>query len=440
MRVKIGLVALLIFFFWGHSQAEMYDLTAFLALVKQNSEDLKLAAKELEMAAAQKREAWATALPKISAEGNYRRNLLETYLYVDFPTGQGGTIKQKFKITKNNEFSFTAGLLQPLFSFKIGTALKAAKQYERMSQFIFQASDQQILTFAKKGFYQALLLKKVWQLKEEAAKNAEENYQRVQNRFKAGLASEFQLYQAEVRWKNSIPEVQQAKRNYELLMYNLKTLAGIELEQPVEFSGNLEGIPPMPRPEALEDILERRPDFKAQIWEQKLRQTAVAAAKGEFLPTIDGTFAYAFSAQSDLWKLENKNNNFLLGLKVSIPIFLGGYNIAQVQKAKIELDKSRLRLQKARKQIATELKSVYLRLDQAQQNIEAAKSALQAAEKGFQIAEVSANNGLITQLELKDARLQFDSARINWYLAVYTYLDAYFDWQKAVGRVDEVVQ
>ncbi|WP_457566334.1 TolC family protein [Caldithrix abyssi] len=424
----------------GSVQAENYDLAAFIELVKKNSDDLKLAAKELEMAAAQKREAWATALPKISAEGNYRRNLLETYLYVDFPTADGSLVRQKFKITKNNEYTFTAALLQPIFSFKVGTALRAAKQYERMSQFIFQSSDQEIITFAKKGFYQALLLKRVWQLKEETVKNARENYNMVKKQYQAGLASEFQLYQAEVRWKNSIPEAQQARKNYELLLYNLKTLAGLDLEAQVDFVGNLEKVPPMPEPLSFDRIIENRPDYKAQLWEQKLRRTAVAAAKGEFLPTVDGTFAYAFSAQSDLWKLENKNNNFILGLKLSIPIFLGGYNIAQVQKAKIELDKSRLRLQKARKQIATELKSIYLRLDEAQKSIKAAESALQTAEKGFQIAQTSAQNGLITQLELKDARLQYDGARLNWYLAVYNYLDAYFDWQKAVGKVDELVE
>ena len=430
------LITLLIFS--GLAQAETYDLAAFLELVKKNSDDLKLAAKELEMAGAQKREAWATALPKISAEGNYRRNLLENYLYVDFPTAEGGFVKQKFKISRNNEYSFNAGLLQPLFSFKIGTALRAAKQYEHMSQFIYQASLQEILTFAKKGFYQALLLQRVMQLKEDAEKNAHENYLTVKNQFDAGMASEFQLYQAEVRWKNSIPEVQQARKNYELLMYNLKTLAGLDLESEIEFRGNLETVPEMPKPLDFEQILEQRPDFRAQVWEQKLRQTAVAAAKGEFLPTLDGTFAYVYSAQSDYWKFENENNNFIAGLKISIPIFLGGYNIAQVQKARIELDKSKLRLQKARKQIATELHSIYLRLDEAKQNIQAAQSALQAAEKGFQIAEVSAKNGLITQLELKDARLQFDAARLNLYNAIYNYLDAYFDWQKAVGRVEEL--
>ncbi|NOX89635.1 MAG: TolC family protein, partial [Calditrichaeota bacterium] len=385
-------------------QAKTYTLESFIDLVKKNSDDLKLAAKDLEMAKAQKREAWATALPKISAQGNYRRNLLENYLYVDFPVEGGGTVRQKFKISKTNEYSVNAVLLQPIFSFKIGTALTAAKQYERMSQFIFQASDREILTFAKKGFYQALLLKKVWQLKKDAEQNAKDNYENVKKKFENGLASEFQLYQAEVRWQNAIPETQQARKNYELLMYNLKTLAGIDPEEDVDLQGNLETYPPMPKPVSFEETLKGRPDFMARLWEQKLRKTGLKAAIGDFFPTVDGTFAYTFSAQSDLWKLENRNNNFLLGLKVSVPIFLGGYNWAQVQKAKIELDKSKIRLDKAKKQIVTELHSIYLRLDEAKERISAARKALQTADKAFNIAEVSVKNGLITQLELKDAR------------------------------------
>jgi outer membrane protein TolC len=106
---------------------------------------------------------------------------------------------------------------------------------------------------------------------------------------------------------------------------------------------------------------------------------------------------------------------------------------AQVQKAKIDLEKTRLRIQKEREAISIELRNIYLRLEESKKRIKAAKKTLATAKKAWEIAEVTAANGLATQLELKDARMVYDQARLNNYAAVYDYLDAYFDWQQAVG-------
>ena len=417
-----------------------YDLDAFLELVKQNSKDLKLAKQELNMADAVKKEAWATALPKIAAQGGYKRNLLENKLFVDMTVMAEDstyvTTTQEFKITRKNEYQFNAAINQPLFSFKIGNALTAAGQYESMMDYIYTASEQGIITFAKKGFYQALLLKKVWQIAEKSEQSAKENYDNIKNKYNNGLVSEFELLQAEVSWKNKIPETMEVKRNYDLLLANLKNFAGITDEQDLILIGSLESYPVKPERESTEDVLGIRPDFQAMIWENKLRQTGVKAAKSDYYPYLDGSFVYVFSSQSDMWKFERRNNNFILGATLTIPIYTGGYTGAQLQKARVELEKSRIKIDKNKDDISNEMTNIFLRLDEAEKRIQSAKGTLNSAEKAFKIAEVSADNGLITQLELKDTRIFNDQANLNFYKAVYDYLDAYFDWEKATGRVE----
>jgi outer membrane protein TolC len=122
-----------------------------------------------------------------------------------------------------------------------------------------------------------------------------------------------------------------------------------------------------------------------------------------------------------------------VGLNLSIPVYSGGYKQAQVKKAKIGLEKTRLKIQKEQEAISNELRNIYLRLEEAGKRIQAAKTTLETAKKAWEIAEVTAANGLATQLELKDARMVYDQARLNSYAAVYDYLDAYFDWQQSVG-------
>jgi ABC-type Fe3+-hydroxamate transport system substrate-binding protein len=45
---------------------------------------------------------------------------------------------------------------------------------------------------------------------------------------------------------------------------------------------------------------------------------------------------------------------------------------------------------------------------------------------------------MATQLELADSRVQLESAVLNFYVATFDYLDAYYDWQLAIGNVTGV--
>ena len=428
--MKKNILTLLIIFFAAQVGAQTHDLQSFLALVEKNSKDLQIARKDLDMARAIKKEAWATALPKIFAQGDYKRNLLENYLYVDFP-GMG---KQKFKISRNNEYRFNTVLQQTLFSFKVGDALTAAKQYQKLSGYVFEAQHQGVLSFAKKGFYQALLLKKVLQVSRSSLQSAKDNYKNIKDKYDNGLVSELELMQAEMRWKNQIPAVTEAEKNYRLLMENLKNFAGLKSDETLEFMGSLETYPPKPQRIKTAEALVLRPDYNALLWEKNLRKTDVKSQYSNYLPSLEGSAVFAFSSISDEWKLEDQNKNFILGLTLSIPIYTGGYTGAQVQKARINLDKTKIKIQQTREKIQVELESIYLRLDEAEQRIASTRSTLETAKKAYAIAQSSADDGLITQLDLRDTRVYLDQATLGYYFAVFDYLNAYFDWERAAGK------
>jgi outer membrane protein len=417
--------------------AETHNLQSFLSMVEKRNRDLQLAQKELDLAQTQKKEAWSRALPKISAQGSYTRNLGRRFLYIDFPDFETGeTTQQKFQISYWNEFGFNLGISQTLFSFDVGQGLKAAKQYETLTDYAYDAQYQAVMSFAKKAFFQTLLLKKVWEVSLASEENAKENYELVRKKYDNGLVSQLQLLQAEVRWKNIQPETIKAKRNYELVLNSLKTFAGIPEEEEIALEGNLDAYPSMPEEETLEGILEQRPDFNALLWEKELRETDVKARSAGYYPSLRANIVlYNLSALSDRFKLERKNITYWIGLTLNVPIWDGGQTAAQVNRARIELEKARIRVDKSKEEILTELQNVYLRLKEADTRVAAGKQGVETAEKAFQIAESSARNGLATQLELKDARLLYDQAMLNYYSAVYDYLAAYFDWELATGRV-----
>ncbi|MBN1997204.1 TolC family protein [candidate division KSB1 bacterium] len=417
-----------------------FTLEGYLNLVKKHSKDLKIAEREKYVAQANKKQALAGALPLVALTADYTRNFTDYYMYVDMGNlsalfGGGPGMPTKMKVKRENEYTANIALQQTLFSSNVMSAIKASHQYEKLTDYMYRAGEQAILTGAKILFYQTLLVKKLWDVNRETEKNAKENYENIKLKFDNGVASEFQLLQAQVRWKNAIPQTAESRRNYEMALNNLKNWAGVPVGDTLVIEGDFESLPPLPEKPSMEVILQQRPDYNALVWEQKLRQTNVTAVKNSFLPTLTANLVFAYSAQSDYYKLEQENSLWMGGIGLSLPISTGGYRLAEVQKASVELDKSRIKVDQTRDKIYNEITNIYLRLKEAHQRIESAEAVLQAAEKGFRIAEHSARSGLATQLELKDARVGYDQAMMYKYSAAFDYLQACFEWQMAIGRL-----
>lgn len=433
--MKITKYIFMFLFFGLTVYGQKLDLDSFLDLVRKNNKDILLANKELELADQKKVEASATAYPQLSATGQYNRNFMEGFMYVDFPTGNGTSTNTKFKITYDNEFSFQTVLSQQIFNYTIFNAIKASRQYEKLSGYVHDATYQGVINGSKKAFYMTLLLKKVWEVNEAAEMNAKDNYDQVKNKFDNGLASQFELYQAEVTWKNYIPEATLAKRNYEIAMNSIKNLAAIPVKNEVELVGNIDDARPSTTDFEMSTVLQNRPDYNALIWEKNLLTTNIDVERSGYFPSFYATLAYQFQSNANRWALDNRNNFLIGGLTLSIPIFNGWGTSAKVQEAKIEVSKSDLKIEKAKDNIYKEIKNINLRIDESNKRIQSAETTLETAKKAFQIAETSVNNGLATQLELKDARLANDKAQLNLVKAYYDYLDAYFDWELATGSV-----
>ena len=413
--------------------AQIYDLDSFIEKVKANNRDILIAIKDLEAAETQEKEASSNAYPQINAQAGYNRNLKEIYMYADFGDFMPGGGPAKFKINYNNDYKFQTVVSQQIFNYTVFNAIKAAKQYEKLSNYIYDATTKGVINGSKKAFYQTLLLKEVWLVNQNAEKNANENYDNVKNKFDNGIVSQFELLQAEVRWKNLIPQTTKAKRNFELALNSLKSLAGIPVDQPMKIQGDFESYPNRPISVDLTNVLLKRPDYNALLWEQKLRTTNINVQRAGHFPTLYGSFVYSFSSSSDKYQLDQRNNALIAGLTLQIPLFSGWGVSARIQRAKIEAAQAQLRIDKQKDAIYTEINNISLKMDEAENRIKSAEKTLEAAKKGFQIAEITSKNGLATQLELKDARVGYDQAQLNYYAAVYDYLESYFNWQLAVG-------
>lgn len=422
---------------WGlaFSYAMELDLAGAVQLAEKQNKEIQLALAEYRTADANVKEAWSQAFPRIDASFGYDRNFKQTYFYIN--TGDAnGDLPNRFSFSFNNQFRLNTTLSQTIYSFgKVGTALDIAYDYKYYIDNQFKYQKSLILVRVKKAFYQTILFEKIWKLSKESQESAYSNYENTKLRFESGSVSEFELLQAEVRWQNSIPETIEAEKNYLLALNNFKSLLNFPLNKKLVLRGNLEQIVEMPERIAdINTVLEDRADYNASLWLLKMNQKNIKLQFANHYPSLLGNLTYSYNAQSDNFRLENDNDNVVLGVSLNIPILSGGYTSAQVQKARIETDKLQTQISLQQDQIMIEVDNVYLRLQEALKRIQAAQKALESARRAFDIAEIRVLNGLATQLELKDSRIFLDQAQVNYYRATYDYLNAYFDWGIATGR------
>ena len=437
MSNKNWILLLVLFFQVKLLMGIEYNLQTILQLADENNKDIKLARSNLQFASALKKEAISQALPQINGELRYNRNFLQNKFFFTVTDSTGQERTESFTASFDNAYQFNTTLNQTLFSFgKVGNAIKAANYFNRYSQFQYSAEYQAIITRIKKAFYAALLQQKVWEVAIQSQESAYDNYQNIKIKFESGTVSEFDLLQAETRWQNTIPATTLARKNYEVAINNLKALVDLPLRENITLIGGLQTFPPLPDSLEYQVVFEQRPDYNALLWEKQLQEKRVVIERSNYFPTLYGSVSYLYNASSNEFTLENENDNVVAGLSLNIPIFTGLYTSAQIQKAKIDVERVKTRISKANDEIRVQLKNIYLRLQESRQRIDAASKSINTAERAFEIPETRVQVGLATQLEFRESRVDLDRAQLNFYIAIYDYLEAYFDWQQATGTVN----
>ena len=417
------------------------DLERFLDLVERNSLDLTRARAEQRQAGTEQAIARAQTRPSLNAQAGYTRNLMQIESSV--PAGADVTgdpaefaplIFEERVVSNDNEISAGVSLQQLLFDLRVFRALEASRRFTSMTAVTYEATRQAVVTAAKKLFYRTILLAEVLEVRRESEQLAFENYQDVQRRHDAGVATPLDLLRAELNWRTTVPETSQADRNLQIALSNLKSIAGIEPGVSIRLEGTLESYPQMPRIEPLESVLTERPDYQALRGMRSLREIEVAAGRAEFYPRLSGSVSWGWSAADDGFNFDDGTASLTAGLQLQLPLYSGGGRAARLQRSRLEVEKVESEIEQKINDVRTELRNVELTLLEADQRIEMAQQALETAELAYSITETSVDAGVSTQLELKDARVSLVQARLTYYSAVFDYLSAYFDWQQTTGR------
>ncbi|HEX8788367.1 MAG TPA: efflux transporter outer membrane subunit [Telluria sp.] len=233
-----------------------------------------------------------------------------------------------------------------------------------------------------------------------------ESEQLIEARFNAGLSNELDLSRTRIERANAEADLHDAQRQRDTLEHGLAVLVGASPSVPLLAPAQDTALPQPPGiPVGLPaSLLGQRPDLAESVAQLRASNAQVGVAEGAFYPSVSLTGNYGFASQqlSELAKASSRE--FSIGpLALSLPVFDGGRNRANLKLAKARYDEAvanhEARLLTALREVEDALTDV----QQRQQQGDVQAQAQQAAARALVVAQARYDRGLSTYLDVTDA-------------------------------------
>jgi len=393
-------------------------LTDALAQAEPASEQVGIAQAGVRRAKGVVTETRSALLPQINLGPQYTYVFENPYqsLFPPDPTGSN-------PFTSTNQWRLGGSASISLFNLSQWARLGASRAATRVTE--LQLTQQQSLTIltVASAYYDAALTARLVTITEFTLVQAERTLKDVTLGRDVGTQSEFEQLRSRVARDNQIPVVTRARANRDIAATRLKQLLDIPLTTEIVLETPLDDrVDPAALPADVDTMLQGVDTAAASRAVVRTAQETVeqnedlnAAAGRQWIPTMSTTMNYnraGFSGDFIPASDEFANDWNLIAV-LNWPIFTSGRILGQKRQAEANLDASRLQAKLTQEQAALDNETIYARLREAQDNALATASVVEQATRANEIAELRYKEGLSTQTELQDVRLQLEQARAN---------------------------
>ncbi|MFI5235016.1 MAG: TolC family protein [Gemmatimonadales bacterium] len=273
-----------------------------------------------------------------------------------------------------------------------------------------------LLTVAQ-AYYDALLAGRLLTIADSTLAQTDRTLSETKLAAQVGNKAEFDLLRAQVARDNQVPVQIQRRAAREVAYLRLKQLLNIPTADSVTLTTALEG-PATALPAEVSDFSsDTATSERAGVLQAAaaLDQAAARrrAARGLTWPalTLSSTYTRIAYPESGLPSLNSFVTNWSVVLGASVPLFTGGRLSAGRSTAEANLEEAELRLAQARKAAALDALTAATQLSAAEAGWSASEGTVGQAERAYQIAEVRYREGISTQTELSDSRIQLQQAQ-----------------------------
>lgn len=397
------------------------SLDKAIEMALRTNPTVKISEATSQSAAAKKDEAKASRW--FSIDFAHRSGRRGGYYDVIVGSGQSGP-------ENNHSNSFSAAL--PIYTGgRLSGTIEQAVQNYRSSEYGVDEAYQAVKLTATSSYYNVLEATDSLQLSRDSVERLTAHLKNVQAQYDVGVVAKVDVLRSEVELADAEQNLIKAQNAYDLAVANLNNVIGLPLDTELivserlgyyEYANTLENC--------INFALVNRPElFQAEAGVEAAR-AGVKVARSGFMPQVAASATNSWTAHS--WP-GDENENWGVGLNVSLNVFDSGVTAAKVRSADANLVKAEETYRQTRDAVQLDVRSSYLNLREAEKRIGTAKVAVDKAEEDYHIAQVRYQAGVGTNLDVMDAQVALTAAKNNYIQALYDYNTSGAELEKAMG-------
>lgn len=372
-------------------------------------------------------------LPQINGTGTYNHNIKQqtSILNNDGQTSfltLGAKNTSALLLQADQQF-LNAGLIQ---------ASKTAKYFRQ--QYKQNTENARITTVVEvsKGFYDILTSKEQLNIVNENIARLQKQLKDAKAQYEAGLVDKTDYQRAQISLSNSQAD---KKRTEELLKYKytyLKELIGYN--SPQEFTLNY-AADEMEKGIVLDTVqtlnYQSRVEYRLLETQKQLQKINTSYNKWSYSPTLSGFYNYSFNYQNaTLGDLYNTNYpGSVVGLKLAVPIFLGGKRTQEIRKAQLQERKVELDLFNIKNQINSQYDQAMATYKANLNDWKTARANVEISKQVYNTIKLQYDEGIKTYLDLMTSETDLRTAQLNYLNSLYSLLSSKLDVQQALGTI-----
>lgn len=331
-----------------------------------------------------------------------------------------------------NSYSNSISASIPLYTGgKLSGTIEQAVQDYRSSQYGVSEAYQEVKLSATDAFFTVLQTKDALELSQESVTRLQAHLDNVQAQYDVGVVAKIDVLRSDVELADAEQTRIKAENAYNLALASLNNVIGLPLATEVEVTEKL----------AYEEYtntldncilfaLANRPElFQAEASVESAK-AGVKVARAGYMPQVSASASNAWSDNN--WPGDD-NENWGVGIGLSINVFDSGVTAAKVNAAKATLVKAEETYRQTKDSIQLDVRSNYLNLREAEKRIATSKVAVASAEEDYNIAQVRYRAGVGTNLDVMDAQVALTEAQNNYIQALYDYNTSGAALEKSMG-------
>ncbi len=442
-----------------NAQVKMLTLEDAIKTALDNNREVKISKMNIDKADAAVDEAFGYALPSVDISANFSHlvekpktpfpdfeALLTNAAYnILFDEGVIPRDDNKYlpistklqSFAQANSFETKAQVTQILFNSAVFRGIGASQIYLDLSKVQLESTVAGTVLDVKKAFYGVLVSKELLQIMQTSLTNAEENLSNVNAYNKQGLTSDFDVLQVEVRVENLRPQVVELENVLENAKNGLKILLNISQNQEIDVKGEFE-YNPVDLSEANqynERALRENLDIKSLQIKKNVDDEFINLERADYWPSLAAFGSLAYSGSSDEFDFQTYNTA-VVGLSLSMNLFKGGRVSNKVEQALIASRQTEEQITQLQDYVSSQVSDKLLALKKVQLQVEAIQRNVELAQKAYTIATVRYKEGTGTQLEIKNADVELQSAKTTLIRSIHDHIIANAELEKLLGKVN----